>query len=164
MILLLKYCRNIFLVTVLLFSVTKIWANETEVDSTKSEGQVTNEKKFKPGDFIIDHVLDNHEWHIANFNGTHISVPLPVILYSRSEKNSGFHVFMSSKFHHGEAAYDGFKLEMEGPHKGKIIEVNEAGEIDETAPYLLDLSITKVVLELLLVLALFRFTFYIPLT
>jgi F-type H+-transporting ATPase subunit a len=159
MILLLKYCRNIFLVTVLLFSVTKIWANETEVDSTKSDSLTITEKKFNPGDFIIDHVLDNHEWHIANFNGKHISIPLPIILFSRSERNYGLHVFMSSKFHHGEATYDGFKLEMEGPHKGKIVEVNGAGEIDETAPYLLDISITKVVLELLLVFAIMLWIF-----
>ena len=159
MILLLKYCRNIFLVTVLLFSVTKIWASETEVDTTKSEAGAKHEEAFNAGEFIIDHVIDNHEWHIAHFQGTSISIPLPVILFSRSKENAGFHVFMSSKFHHGEAAYDGFKLELEGPHKGKIVEVNAEGEVNETAPLPIDLSITKVVLELLIVVALMLWIF-----
>lgn len=146
-----KYSRIFLFITVLLFSFSNIRATEAEQDSSATEEHGKAGEKFKPGEFIIDHVLDNHEWHIANINGSHISIPLPVILYSRSEQNKGLHVFMSSEFHHGEEIYQGFKLEPEGPHKGKIVEVNADGEIDEKVPLPIDLSITKNVLELFII-------------
>jgi F-type H+-transporting ATPase subunit a len=60
---------------------------------------------------------------------------------------------MSSAFHHGHSAHKGLRISEEGKTKGKIVEVGEDGEtIDETAKMPLDLSITKNVLELLLVL------------
>lgn len=99
-------------------------------------------EKFAPGEFMLEHILDSHEWHIITIGTHHISIPLPVILYSRI---SGWHVFLSSKFHHGEASYKNFRLATEGPNKGKIVEKTEAGEI---LP--LDLSITKIVFSIFL--------------
>jgi F-type H+-transporting ATPase subunit a len=118
--------------------------NESVVADTlaKNEaGHVEKAEKFQPGEFMIDHIVDNHEWHIITIGHTHVSVPLPVILYS---KVSGLHFFMSSKFHHGAATYNNFELKLEGPNKGKIIEKTTTGEF---LP--LDLSITKVVLSIL---------------
>ena len=94
--------------------------------------------KFDAGKFVIEHVTDAHEWHITTFGKTHISIPLPVLLYS---KTSGFHAFMSSRFHHGQASYMGFSIAPEGESEGKIIETNETGEISRP----LDFSITKTV-------------------
>jgi F-type H+-transporting ATPase subunit a len=100
----------------------------------------SNEKeKFNPGTFILDHIGDAYEWHILTYNGQHVSVPLPVILYS---KHSGFHVFMSSMFHHG--SHEGFSIAADGEHKGKIVE-----QATGKRP-MLDISITKNTLSLLL--------------
>lgn len=95
-------------------------------------------EEFVPGEFIIDHIKDHHEWHlITTPDGKHISVPLPVILYS---KYQGIQVFMSSKLAHGHE-YKNFHISHEGEYKGKIVERTEEGEL-----YLpLDFSITQVV-------------------
>ena len=106
----------------------------------KAQHESGKDEKFNPGTFILDHIGDAYEWHILSWNGKHVSVPLPVILYS---KQSGFNIFMSSKFHHG--SHNGFSISADGPSKGKIVE--------QTADYLLvrpmlDLSITKNVFAL----------------
>jgi F-type H+-transporting ATPase subunit a len=95
--------------------------------------------EFDAGKYVIEHVSDAFEWHIATFGETHISIPLPIILYSQDK---GWNFFMSSKFHHGHETYKGFRIEHEGEHEGKIIEVNEQGEF-VGVPW--DLSITKTV-------------------
>lgn len=109
-----------------------ILASEEIADSTHTES-------FNTGKFVIEHVSDAFEWHIATYGETHISVPLPIILYSSKK---GWNFFMSSKFHHGHATYNGFRIEHEGDNEGKIVEVNENGEIIGLP---IDLSITKTV-------------------
>lgn len=101
------------------------------------------EDKVDVASMIMDHLMDSYEWHIATFNDTHISVPLPVIVYS---ENRGLNVFMSSKFHHGHEAYNGFYIAPDGSFKGKIVERNAAGE--EVRPW--DVSITKNTTSLIL--------------
>jgi F-type H+-transporting ATPase subunit a len=91
-----------------------------------------SKEKFDPGTFIFDHIGDAHEWHIITIGHTHISIPLPVILFS---KNKGLDIFMSGKFHHGHASFKGYTLHTSGQNKGKI--VAEDGSLP------LDLSITK---------------------
>lgn len=59
---------------------------------------------FDAGQMIGDHILDAHEIHFFTLhegqpNEKHISLPLPVILYSREY---GWDVFWSSAFHHGQ--------------------------------------------------------------
>jgi F-type H+-transporting ATPase subunit a len=96
---------------------------------------------FNPGPFIIEHIGDAYGWHIITVNGHHVSVPLPVIVYSRQ---SGFHCFLSSKLHHGE--YQGLSIAGEDhPNKGKIVEQLSDGTL---AKPLIDISITKNVLSL----------------
>lgn len=97
------------------------------------------ENTFDPGEFVMHHVSDAFEWHIASFGETHISIPLPIILYS---ENSGWHTFWSSKFHHGNETYKNFRIAHDGENTGKIEEVNEQGEFI-ALPY--DLSLTKAV-------------------
>jgi len=106
-------------------------------DSALDENE--SSKKFEPSKFILEHVSDAYEWHIATFGETHVSVPLPIILYS---SNSGLNVFMSSKFHHGHEAYNNFRIEHEGENGGKIVELNSNGEVIDLP---VDLSITKTV-------------------
>ncbi|MFH0761527.1 MAG: F0F1 ATP synthase subunit A [Bacteroidota bacterium] len=101
---------------------------------------------FDPGTFIIEHVSDSYEWHILKVGKTHVSIPLPVILYTREK---GLVCFMSSRFHHGEAAYKGFRIAEEGKNEGKIVQVKEDGSLDEEARLPIDLSITKTVFALI---------------
>ena len=46
---------------------------------------------------IFDHVKDSYEWHITTIGDTHVTLPLPIILYS---SRTGWESFSSSVFHH----------------------------------------------------------------
>ncbi|MFV0289501.1 MAG: F0F1 ATP synthase subunit A [Mangrovibacterium sp.] len=98
---------------------------------------------FDAGKFAMEEVNDHHEWHIMDFGTHHVSIPLPIILYS---EHSGFHLFLSTKFEHGHASYKGFELSEEAPHAGRIVEKLSTGEL--YVPW--DFSITKVIVGLLL--------------
>lgn len=99
--------------------------------------------EFNTVEYLFDHVSDSHEWHFLSFGDTHISVPLPVILHS---KHSGWHLFLSSKFHHHEEGF-AFKIASEGPNDGKIVEMMPDGT--ESVPF--DLSLTKTVFASIIV-------------
>jgi F-type H+-transporting ATPase subunit a len=63
-------------------------------------GDIHSEEEFDAGKFVIEHVLDAYDWHIASFGDKHrvISIPLPVILYSKNPELHGgqkLHIFMS---------------------------------------------------------------------
>ena len=107
-------------------------AIQNETQEKKAEG-------FQPGKFVIEHVSDSFEWHIATFGETEISVPLPIILYSST---SGWNFFFSSRFHHGKETYKNFRIEKEGKNEGKIVELSPQGEVVGLP---IDLSITKTV-------------------
>ena len=90
-------------------------------DSNPPGSEVSTEagEKFNAREFILDHIADSHEWHIITLgegeHAKHISIYLPVILYSRE---SGLHFFSSRRFAHGNE-YKGFKLMEEGDLKGR---------------------------------------------
>lgn len=86
---------------------------------------------------VLEHMSDAYEWHITTLGGKHISIPLPVIL--RSE-NTGDWVFCSSS-----NLPNGFFYNEE--HHGKIYEMLPDG----TSVRPLDLSITKVVAQIWIV-------------
>ena len=96
----------------------------------------TEHPPFDPGTFIFDHIADAHEWHIISVGENQVSIPLPIILYS---KEKGLVAFWSNKFHHGHSEYKGFRLETEGENKGVIVETLKDGS--EVIPF--DISITK---------------------
>ncbi len=130
--------RLCFSSLLLLFVVRVSFASDLPTHETPTEAE-----EFVPGKFIIDHIMDSHEWHlITKQNGEHVSIPLPIILYS---KEKGFNTFLSYRFAHGHE-YRGFMIPEEGEHKGKIVEVNDSGEITGMP---LDLSITRVVVGML---------------
>ncbi|MFL5730941.1 MAG: F0F1 ATP synthase subunit A [Cytophagaceae bacterium] len=89
---------------------------------------------FKPGEMIMHHIGDSHEWEFAHG----IAIPLPVILYSEK----GIDMFSSSKFHNEKEEYNGYKLD---PVTHEII---WADSNDKTKIY--DISITKNVASLFL--------------
>ncbi len=116
------------------------------VPAGEEHGQETShgdEKGFLPSEFIFGHISDAYEWHILSYKDFHLSLPLPVILYSETK---GWCIFMFGKFHHGHSDYLGFRYEITGENHGKIVEVLEDGS---TALPKLDLSFTKNVLAIL---------------
>ncbi|HDS06981.1 MAG TPA: ATP synthase F0 subunit A [Bacteroides sp.] len=121
-----------------------------EAHQTSGHDQESGEEEFVANKFIMEHIKDSHEWHIlTKKDGTHVSVYLPVILYSR---HSGFHVFSSKKLAHGHT-HRGFRMgqgQAEGKNlEGKIVEVDQNGElVEEGLP--LDFSITKNVFMMML--------------
>lgn len=67
----------------------------------------THEKKFNPGELIMDHISDSHEWHLWGEGESAVSIPLPIIIYNTDK---GLDVFLSNKFNHGHSSYHGYKL------------------------------------------------------
>jgi len=84
---------------------------------------------------ILDHLADAYEWHVTTVGETHYSIPLPIIVKG---KESGWHIFLSSKFHHGHDSYEGFHISHSEEYNGKIVEMINGEEVRP-----LDLSLTK---------------------
>ncbi|TFH37053.1 MAG: F0F1 ATP synthase subunit A, partial [Bacteroidia bacterium] len=109
-------------------------------DETDETGQEAShvEEEFDPATFILEHIADSHEWYIyTKKSGEHVSLPLPVILYTR---DGGLTIFSSKKLAH-EQIYEGFKMG-EGESEGLIVMVDNNGHIIEDS-MALDFSITK---------------------
>ena len=90
---------------------------------------------------LFGHIGDSYGWHITDWNGKHITIPLPCIVYSST---SGWHAFMSSRIEHGHS-YNGFSLATEGRYQDKIVETASDGSVSR--PF--DISITKNVASLI---------------
>ncbi len=131
----------VFSLTLVLFSTIAIGqreaANGTEI--TEKGTTVQHEEKMDAAKIIMEHVLDSHEFHLAEIGGHPVAIPLPIILYSPQR---GFDAFMSSNFEHGAAAYNGY-----GMKEGKVVAVNENGGIDETVS-VYDFSLTRNVVQM----------------
>jgi F-type H+-transporting ATPase subunit a len=133
------------------------------------EGGIHKEEKksFNAKEIIFGHVLNNHDFHvidIVNDNGEKhpVSIPLPVILYS---KQRGFDAFMSSNFHHGEKTYRNYmmltdekieelKLDPTKYNAQDIVAINDNGQIDPSVR-IYDISLTRNVVQMLIALAFF---------
>ena len=131
-------------------------------DSTSNIGKTG----FDPGDILMEHVLDAHEFHFITIGSTQITLPLPVLLYSPER---GLSVFLSSKFEHGASAYDGYRMiddgylkkleqqgidyKKEGLSAGKIIAVNPDDSLNSQIK-IYDFSLTRNVLQMLIALTL----------
>lgn len=68
-------------------------------------GEAPKEEKLNPAKLIIEHVSDGHEFHFVTIGNNPVTLSLPVILYSPEK---GFTAFMSSAFHHGAEAHEGY--------------------------------------------------------
>lgn len=101
-----------------------------------SENSNAEGEKLDVAGEIFGHIGDAHEWHIFSVGETHVSIPLPVILYSPEK---GLSVFSSSRFHHGHEAYSGYQL-VNDSYQEKIV-AQDGGKV-------YDFSITKNVLAL----------------
>lgn len=127
---------------------------DAHATSSPDEGHGAIEK-FNAGKLIMDHIGDEHGWHLWG----HTSLPLPVILYN-SER--GLSLFSSSRFDHGHKTYGGYAL-----HEGQVVAVDapdgsdahHAAVNEELTAATVDLSITKNVATLLIVSALLLWVF-----
>jgi F-type H+-transporting ATPase subunit a len=137
------------------------------VDTAAQHGHTEKPKLFDANEVIFGHIMDAHEFHFLSYEsgGTkkHVTIPLPVILYSPQR---GFTTFMSSKFHHGHDEYKGYKLvtahnrtELFGPgdskehFDGSIVPVGADGKFDATIK-VYDISLTRNVVQMLIALTL----------
>ena len=94
-------------------------------------------------EIVFGHVGDSYEWHIGTWGHTHVTVPLPIIVYS---KTTGWHTFLSTRLYDNGGTYEGLSIAPEGSkYEGKLVEYNAAGE--QVRPF--DISITKVTFALL---------------
>ena len=117
----LKNNRYAWLIVLLTLCVVP-WAKAAE------EGEVNVQE------IVFSHIQDAYTWHITEWNGQEIAIPLPIIV----KGEEGWKVFLSNRLHHGES-YEGFYLAQEGDYAGKVVTRNSAGE--EVRP--LDISLTK---------------------
>ena len=110
------------------------------------------QEEFKAGELIIEHITDAYEWHIITIGHTHVTVPLPIMLYDEGK----FHFFMSSKLHHGHVSYDGYFISHNDMNSGKLVRNDAAG--NEIRPDL-DFSFTKNVLAIFMSIFVLIFVF-----
>jgi len=101
----------------------------------------------------MEHVVDNHEWHIATIGQLELTVPLPILIICQGQ----FHSFWSGKFHNETNSYHGFTISKGKANKGKIITIQE--EMTGKGPVVYDFSITKTVLAILISCLLLIFIF-----
>ncbi len=126
----------------------------------------SGDEKKEGGDteFIMHHIADDYQWHIITLGHTHVTIPLPMIIYDHGE----FKFFMSSDFydeHHEPIVHDGFMIS-----HGKLVRAGagghgddhgaEAGHGDVEEAGFLDLSITKNVASLLLSVVIMLVVFF----
>jgi len=160
----LKLSKAIFILVAFLFiGFSPVLAQHGQEDEHATATDSHNEEKFDAGKFVIEHVSDAYDWHVVSFGEKHISIPLPIILYSKNpELHDGkrFHVFMSSKFHHASSAYKGFQISHSEEFEGKIVELDAQGhEIGKP----IDISITKTIAGVLVsVIIYFGWYFRLP--
>lgn len=132
----------LFVTTAISFA--PLYAQHNEENGSHGEDTAA-EENFDAGKFVIEHVSDSYDWHVVSFGDNHISIPLPIILYSQNpdlHEGKSFHIFMSSKFHHAQSAYKGFQISHSEAYEGKIVEL-DANNHEIGKP--IDISITKTI-------------------
>ncbi len=122
-----KQIRSILFLLIMTFLPLPIWADDTE--------EKTEELNIP--EIVLEHLSDAYEWHIASYEGKHLSIPLPIII--RSSDTGKWH------FCTAHSLPDNFFFNKE--YHGKIYERMPDGS--EVRP--IDLSITKTVAQIWIV-------------
>lgn len=126
---------GICLVIGMLAGSTDVLAQETQAE--KPEANPVDVKEI-----LFSHIGDTYEWHIGTWGDVHLTIPLPIIVYSET---TGWHAFLSSRLEENGGTYEGFSIAPEGsPYEGKVVEHDGSG--NEVRPF--DVSITKITLAL----------------
>ena len=71
-----------------------------------------NGEELNIPEVVLEHLSDSYEWHIASYQGKHLSIPLPMIL--RSSQTGKWH------FCTAHSLPEGFHFSPE--HHGKVYE------------------------------------------
>ncbi len=129
------------------------------LSAQEHQNETTEKADFQVTEMILHHIADSHNFHILDWKGHPVSMPLPVILWT----DNGLVTFMSSEFHHDEKAtvIVEKKDQKFTIYHGKIYYANN--EADEHGKYVdfdqdqhpinsrvIDLSITKNVFSMFL--------------
>lgn len=137
---------------------------QQEGQPTGTQEEPKKKKLFDANEVIFGHIMDAHEFHFLSYGPKkapkHVTIPLPVILYSPQR---GLTSFMSSEFHHGHESYKGFMVLTEenreelglDPKKyfiGSIVPVTADGKFDPSVK-VYDISLTRNVVQMILALA-----------
>jgi F-type H+-transporting ATPase subunit a len=127
--------------------------------STFASSKSTEGEEFNVSETIMHHISDAHDFHILDWDGHAVSVPLPVILWTEN----GLVAFMSSEFHHDDKGTyvvekNGqrfvkhhetiYYANAEANEEGAYVNLDSTGHAENAAP--LDLSITKLVFSMFL--------------
>ena len=102
-------------------------------------GRTSAEGEVDVATMLFGHIGDSYGWHITEWNGRHMTIPLPCIVRS----STGWKVFMSTEIESGRE-YEGLFIAQEGRYKDKIVETGPDGQL--VRPF--DISITKNVCSL----------------
>ena len=128
-----KQLRNILTPLVLLCLLAAgfpVFAQEQEEAAPKMQDEMTSkeekENTVDVKEIVFGHIGDSYEWHITTWGKTHITIPLPIIVYSST---TGWHTFLSSRLEENGGSYEGLSIAPEGSkYEGKLVEYNAAGE------------------------------------
>ena len=113
-----KQLHNIFTGLLLILGLLIASPAVAQEDDITPQEQKENTVDVKS--IVFGHIGDSYEWHITTWGDTHITIPLPVIVYS---SNSGWHSFLSSRLEENGGTYEGFSIAPAGSrYEGKIIE------------------------------------------
>ena len=95
----------VFSAVILLFSNVTVAQEEHGTAEHEAEAHGKKEKKggFNASEVIFGHVLDAHEFHFLEYEGSDgkehaVSIPLPVILYSPAKRLFNVYVFRISSW------------------------------------------------------------------
>lgn len=105
--------------------------------SANEEADKAHGEELNIPEIVLEHLSDDYEWHVATYEGKHISIPLPVIV--RSENTGQWH------FCTKHSLPETFFINHE--QHGKIYEKMTDGSVVRP----LDLSITKAVAQIWIV-------------
>lgn len=133
----------VFSLFLLQFAVPAIAQGNHDENAKSEENHEPKKEGFDAQEVIFGHVLNAHEFHFMDIESGPVTLPLPVIIYSPER---GLTSFMSSKFEHGHAVYEGYKLE-----DGNVVAVDANGNIDESVK-VYDFSLTRNVVQMILAL------------
>jgi len=123
-----KHKRHYFLTLLFAFSLL-LSSNIRAADAHGEE----EEEASSSTSFIMHHIKDAYDWHFATIGHTHITLPLPVIIYS---PDRGLEFYMSSDFKDHETHEPVW-------HNGYKIDEHEHLVAEDASREFYDLSITK---------------------
>lgn len=118
--------------SIILFLLAVLLPLQAYASEPKAEGEAIDIPEI-----VLEHLSDSYEWHIATYEGKHLSIPLPIIV--RSEATGDWFVGTA----HDLPSNFFFNKE----HHGKIYEKLSDGSV--VRPY--DFSITKTVAQIWIV-------------